>query len=1128
MILKSFRSKFRVLIGCLLFFMAGSWAFASDSNKTIITIGNADNTSYRKNKKDDTDEIVLNGNVTISVEKGETKLEIAADKVTYNRSTEMLFAEGGIKLVQTGSSAGEQTITASTLLVNTSTLEGIFDDGRAVQTQSDALNLPAGSTLIVASDIFGRDTSSTVAFKRAELTFCDEEDPHWKIRASRIWLLPGGEFAFLNAVVSVGHVPLLYLPVFYYPKDELIFNPTFGYKNRHGYYFQTTTYILGRKPLDDSSSDTSSSSSNADEVSAEDLTKGIFNFMKPSSLKEQRLEGLVLHNLEEDYKGDTSSYFKLIGDYYTNLGGVVGFDGIYQPNNKYVSSLGAGLQLGFTNTVFEKRGVYTPYSSAGEKMKDGATFLGREYPYRFGAKLNANVSQPFNLKLNMPIYSDPFFTEDFQSRSEYLDWISFFMGNNEQDNENNDESSDDNTSYQTSSFTWTADGSFNAPLPDVVKPYINKVAITSFNSAIIFNQATRSDDEFSQGPFDWQDNSPERLYFYPSQVTPIKITGEISGNIFEYPMTNKYYRKYPSVTFPQEIAKPEYLMTSKEKEKYEKDLRIAAAKKAAKEAGEEYVPEEEDKIDEEKKSKEKTDLVFTQVQPPVSAGDIIKFNGISYTLSYSVKPHYANQRTYNSDFFPGPKDFDWDMLYSSYYEYSSPTSLQSILTFRDSFISFDNSLTFDPYYQEHPNLDGYLTDSSKETVILSDYKAKKMNLNNANQVTVKPLVYNGVFNKSSLVWNSSLKIIDTEFIGDIENPEWSYLTGDLYSKDTVTEHKLTATLNATEDKFSQELSLSSNLPPQLEEYNETLTFGFPYFTITETTGIYECEEPEGVDGSTVIDGNTEEFKRFKWNPFKQSATLKLLDGDLNFTESYNYNIEEKYSDSMKLSASWKNLQLAYTMQYTTVYDFDESKGWVVKKDDDGEDIKEFVPYSVSLAYATKNKKYRYWKKRITWAPGLNTGLVYDCVRPTNSYFRFVPSVSFNVHEQFEITFSAESQNNVIFRYFQDYVGYKDAVSGEKNPIKDLYNSFVFWDDDNQTSRKSSGYKLKNLKVAISRHLHDWSMEGSLSFKPRSITDEEGKKAFDYHPYMTFAISWHPMPSMRSKLVDDYGEWKLNN
>ena len=76
--------------------MAGTWAFASDSNKTIITIGNADNTSYRKNKKDDTDEIVLNGNVTISVEKGETKLEIAADKVTYNRSTEMLFAEGGI------------------------------------------------------------------------------------------------------------------------------------------------------------------------------------------------------------------------------------------------------------------------------------------------------------------------------------------------------------------------------------------------------------------------------------------------------------------------------------------------------------------------------------------------------------------------------------------------------------------------------------------------------------------------------------------------------------------------------------------------------------------------------------------------------------------------------------------------------------------------------------------------------------------------------------------------------------------------------------------------------------------------------------------------------------------------
>ena len=278
--------------------------------------------------------------------------------------------------------------------------------------------------------------------------------------------------------------------------------------------------------------------------------------------------------------------------------------------------------------------------------------------------------------------------------------------------------------------------------------------------------------------------------------------------------------------------------------------------------------------------------------------------------------------------------------------------------------------------------------------------------------------------------------------------------------------------------------------------------------------------------STGIFRKVKEEPDFAWNQFKQSATLKLLDGDLSFTESYNYEMEEKYHDSLKLSAAWKNVQLAYTMQYTTVYDFDGKSGWKAKTD------KEFVPYQISLAYATKNKKYRYWKKRITWAPSLSTSIVYDCVRPTNSYFRFVPSISFNIHDQFELTFSAESQNNVIFRYFQDYVGYPDAIAGEKNVFKDLWNSFAVWGngqfvDPEQSSRKSSGFKIKNFKVGIKRILHDWTMEGNVTFKPRYVTNSDGSKEFDYHPYITFCISWHPMPSMKTNIVDDYGEWTLN-
>ncbi|MCQ2240586.1 hypothetical protein [Treponema sp.] len=1101
MAFKIFKSKFKFLLAAILLLFFSGFSFAADDDKTIITIDGADSSTYRTNEVDDSEEILLSGNVSVSVEKGSTKLSIRADEISYNRTTETLFAKGNIELVQSGTSAGEQTITATSLVVNTSTLEGIFDNGRAIHTQSDALNLPSGSTLIVASKIFGRDSSSTIAFKKAQLTFCDDENPHWKIRASRIWLLPGGEFAFLNAVISIGHVPVLYLPAFYYPKDELIFNPSFGYKERHGYYFQTTTYILGRKPLE--ANDVSASSTTT-ATTGEDLTKGIFNFMKPSVLKEQKREGLVLHNLDEDYKGDTSHYLKVIGDYYTNLGTVVGLDGVFAPSNEYVSSISASLRLGFTNTVFFSNGKYITYSSTGDKYKDSANFMGVHTPYRYGANFKADISKPLSFHLSMPILSDPFFTEDFDSRSESLDWISFFMNNNSKE-----KSDSEDTSTQTTSFTWDASTSFKIPMPEFVYPYISNVNVSNVSASLIFNTKTRtnSDPEWATKPQDWREKTPERAFFYPSQVTPIKVSGRIEGTLFQYPPVEPKTATTPAYVTALNI--PEELMTESEREALKKKREEEKAKKEAEEKGEEYVPPEN--TEEEKKEEEKKpEFTFSELELQNRNG-VTKMQEAGYSLTYNIAPQYTSQLNYDATTLYDPEDFSWSDLYSSYYQVQVPTTVASNLKFKDEFASFSNNFTFNPVVQKHPNLDGYTSESSKNSVILSDYKAKKMDLTNNNKVSLKPFRYTEYFKDTGLEWNTTIKLLKTNFIGDAENPEWEYITADLTDDECMTVHTMSAILSAKEGDFNQSFTLTSNLPPQKDEYNGTLTLGFPYVTTTASTGLYKKSKEED---------------EFVWNPFRQSATIKFLNGDLSFTESYNYEIEERYKDSLKLSAAYKNLQLAYTMQYTTVYDFDRDNGWTAKED------KEFVPYNLSLAYATQNKTYRYWKRRVTWAPSISSSLVYDFVRPTNSYFRFVPSISFKIHEQFELTFSSESQNNVIFRYIQDYMGYENAVAGEKNVFKDLYNSFAFWGngqfwDDSQENRKNAGFKIKNFKISVKRLLHDWSLEGNVTFKPRYVTDSNGRKDFDYHPYITVAVSWHPMPSMKTNLVDDYGTWNLN-
>ena len=288
----------------------------------------------------------------------------------------MIYAEGHVVLEQSGGKSGGEKITAQSLLFNTATLEGIFDDGRAVQTSSDAINLPSGSTLIVSSDVFGRDSGGTIAFKSADLTFCDDENPHWRIKASRIWLLPGGEFAFLNALLFVGKIPLMYFPAFYYPKDELIFNPAMGYKFREGWFVNTTTYLYGRKPAD-AASTKSSSSDSSDKVD-------LFSFMKTGSQKQQVREGLVLHNLDEDFKGSTENHLKVMADYYSNLGIMVGADGVFKPE-KIADSLKFNLELGFSNTLFRTNsssGNYLPFNEYGERVWDSSNFMSLKLPFR--------------------------------------------------------------------------------------------------------------------------------------------------------------------------------------------------------------------------------------------------------------------------------------------------------------------------------------------------------------------------------------------------------------------------------------------------------------------------------------------------------------------------------------------------------------------------------------------------------------------------------------------------------------------------------------------------------------------------------------------------------------------------
>ena len=1082
---------------------------ADNGETTTINIINAISTNYEKNPDTGNDSIVLEGAVELSVTKGSTKTTVKANKVSYDRKTKMLFAEGSVQVTSTGSGSGDENIQADTLILNTSTLEGVFDNGRVIQTQSDAINLPSGSTLVVFSDLFGKSESNTLAFKNASLTFCDDDDPHWKINASRIWLLPGGEFAFLNGILYVGAVPVLYLPAFYYPKDELIFNPTFGYKFREGFFIQTSTYLYGRKPLG-STSVSSSSSSDSDTEKVDETLDSLYNFMKPSKLKQQKLEGIVLHNLDEDYTGNTSQYLKLAADWYSNLGFMVGLDGNFSPKNKAINTLSFAVDVGFSNPIFQNGKSYSSIGSAGQKYWDKSHFFGLDLPFRFKTDFQISISKPFSIKLSMPIYSYPFFSSDFGNRNENLNWITVIK-----DLLDKDETVSSNT---YSSYTWSLSASYAFKLPDFIKPYVSSLSMnasSSINISSITADKTKLLEMFAER-YDksTSDNdvkalasvSPERSFFYPSQIIPVSGSATLSGTIFQWPPANKSKAKTSKAEpLAVSLIVPSDLQNESEKinKIQEEENETNASQNEVTETENKEIPEVEKTLFEE---------IVSLPDISSSVSKIKLASGFKYSLGYSASPNISTQIGYSSTGLAQASDFDFSKMRSSMYTFKMPVSLNSNMSYGDSFIQVKNSVSFSPVWQDHNYVlksdgsNGGYSDKEIESLKKTDLSASSKTLTNSNTVSFQPFVYSSFFNESGISWNTNLKLYQKKYLtnSNIDNPLWDEVWIDFDDKETVTTNELRLVLatNELNKKFKQTLTVAATLPPLDEKYTFQLGLVFPYVTFNVGTGFHKT--------------STKDITEWNKDPLQQSLSLSipLLGKNLSFSESFSFNLDDEtpHADSLRTSLSWYGVSLSYAMNYAIKYDFVEGKGWVSDKTKD----KQFLPYSLSVSYSSPSATFYKWKNRISISPGLSTSLVFDLVRTTNSYFQFSPSLTFRLNGLFDVKFSATSRNSSIVTYFDDRI-----LGQRKNIFIDLINSFRF---DDESLRKSSGFKLKSLNIDMSHELHDWKFKFAFKIEPKLVTRYDNgktKKAYIFDPYIAVGITWSPMETIKSSVEKKY-------
>ncbi len=389
--------------------------------------------------------ILLEGNAQITLTKvgEEESTEIGANAIVVDLNEEYLVALNDVAYVKGGEEL-EDSLLSEILTVRWQ--EGSLRLSRGslemVRDNKDGHEIKFYTT---GEEIYLSPAPRSISFKEGVIT-TNKEQAYFSIAAKRLFLIDGGDFFVTNATFSLGRVPVLWTPFFYYPGRTFIFNPAIGYDSDRGFFFATTTEIFGRTPKIE-----------REEESTFSL------LLSPGEERGVGRDGIVYSAQEgrevsavERWARQSNSYLSLLFDGYQNRGVVVALDSVVNTTNKIFT---------FTN--------YGALAFAGDLRDDFASshFIP---PLRYAYIGDWQVkTKAVNLTLNLPYYSDPRFMRDYGNRL-----TSFSLGALW-----GETSFPDLYKSDLTTFTWRLDGSANIPVT-VLNPYIKSLRIERLSSTI--------------------------------------------------------------------------------------------------------------------------------------------------------------------------------------------------------------------------------------------------------------------------------------------------------------------------------------------------------------------------------------------------------------------------------------------------------------------------------------------------------------------------------------------------------------------------------------------------------------------------------------------------------------------
>jgi hypothetical protein len=1040
-----------------------------DDDRRIITIESARSSEYFKIETVDEDYARLSGDVILSLKDGDAVHRIQADNILFNRTRNILNASGNVVYVKEEGDTVE-TFRGDSITVDLDNWSSIFLGGVSERSlQGDK------TTYLFSGTVITRDDEEGVVLKKASIRTANNEDSLWSLNATRVWLLPGSDFAIFNAVLKVGEIPVLYIPFFHYPADELIFHPVIGYRTREGSFAQTTTYILGR-PKADSSTQSS-------------LTRILGN----SNDMEKKREGLFLRSTGKKVTDPETTSLKALIDYYTNLGLYIGAD-LDVPAKGMFGTSDLSLGVGFTRTVVQDGGNYTPFfpNYDGSTDRNHSNLISQQVPFRYRFIGNTSFSGKYgNVSLALPFYSDPLVDIDFLDRSEEMDWVNMMQQGSAVEDE------EITTRNTLGNYTWQLLGRITPNLSRY-SPYITSISIPNISSTLTFRSI---DKRNNYGPDEAGYYSPSSFFYVPETATLYSFSGSITGRPINL----------GGITTSSAVARTQ-------------------TDDPLKNIG---VPRSpfEDRKKEETQSKDQSDTLV----PPVlnQRFDLPRIGSTNFNVDYRLAPSSASTLKFNYRNWNDYYEIKWSDISSRLSSFNGDghvgLNLNHSENLYNSTFSIRGSGAWRQYDYLNNNSQEFLDNSGKpdpnrvSSAKLQEYRQSFFSSSYNATTSFRPLYYNPMFGSSNLQYTLGGLIVRSRFddTSTADDPSWDIIWGK-WAKDGkegkeagttfIDTHQLSANISALVMDKSQTLSLTADLYPRVTAF--TWRTGIRAW-ISETDANMRITDPVNSDKRKVEPLYLTERLIFS-NFGNISLGLVRNFDDINETDNDNEaNAWRSATASLNLT-KW-GLSASYTAARMRGYRYVSPdsgslvRGWVENEED-----QRLLHRDFKLAYVKSTNKLGLWDNRLQFNVNTNTSLNFDLQRYTNSNFLFSLGFTLGINNFLDFSLSLNSENAYIYRYFRNMPFFSDAdiyiPSGpQNNPFLDLVNSFRFDDD---ALRRSSGYKMKGFQMRMVHYLGDWRAELDWAMVPeRSSTGNQ----YEINNQVSFLVRWIPISEVKSDI-----------